>query len=89
MCAFGDPTHKCFFTDRTFEVFDIYSPIAKRFNSTRSSLKLNKSYLYVVVNKVDNRRLEEESFDLYRLGVEKLFPISSIEIFKGIKLRVI
>ena len=43
----------------------------------RTLTKTNKSSLYVVVNKVDNRRLEEESFDLYRLGVDKIFPISS------------
>ena len=49
----------------------------------RTLSEINNSYLYVVVNKVDNPRLEEESFDLYRLGVDKIFPISS-EHNKGI-----
>ena len=33
--------------------------------------------LFVVVNKADNPRLEEESLDFYRLGVETIYPISS------------
>ena len=49
----------------------------------RALSEINKSYLYVVVNKVDNPLLEQESFDLYRLGVNKIFQISS-EHNKGI-----
>ena len=33
--------------------------------------------LFVVVNKADNPRLEEESFEFHRLGVEKIFPVSA------------
>ncbi len=33
--------------------------------------------LFVVVNKADNPRLEQESLDFYQLGVEKIYPISS------------
>ena len=43
----------------------------------RTLVKKIRSSLYVVVNKVDNKRLDMESYDLYNLGVEKIFPISS------------
>jgi GTP-binding protein len=33
--------------------------------------------LYVVVNKADNPRLEEESSDFYQLGVETIYPVSA------------
>ena len=33
--------------------------------------------LFVVVNKADNQRLENESLEFHRLGIEKIFPISS------------
>jgi len=49
----------------------------------RTLSEIINSYLYVVVNKVDNSSLEEDSFDFYRLGVDKIFPISS-EHNKGI-----
>mgnify|MGYP001485957421 CR=1 FL=1 len=49
----------------------------------RILLERKKKFLYFVVNKVDNFRLEEESYDFFRLGVEKIFPISS-EHNKGI-----
>lgn len=51
----------------THEDVEIYRTLAEKVKST----------LYVVVNKVDNKRLEIESYDLYRLGVKKIFPISS------------
>ena len=49
----------------------------------RTLIKKKNTYLYVVANKADNPRLEKESFDLFRLGVESIFPISS-EHNKGI-----
>ena len=33
--------------------------------------------LFVVVNKADNPRLEEESFEFHQLGVENIYPISA------------
>ena len=33
--------------------------------------------IFVVVNKADNPRLREESFEFHRLGVEKIYPISA------------
>ena len=33
--------------------------------------------LFVVVNKADNPRLENESLEFHQLGIEKIFPISS------------
>ena len=36
-----------------------------------------KTLLFVVVNKADNPRLEEESTDFYQLGVEIIYPVSA------------
>ena len=36
-----------------------------------------KTPLFVVVNKADNPRLEEESFEFHQLGVENIYPISA------------
>ena len=33
--------------------------------------------LFVVVNKADNQRLENESLEFHKLGIEKIFPVSS------------
>ena len=33
--------------------------------------------MFVVVNKADNPRLEEESFEFHQLGVENIYPISA------------
>ena len=33
--------------------------------------------LFVVVNKADNQRLENESLEFHQLGIEKIFPVSS------------
>ena len=33
--------------------------------------------LFLVVNKADNQRLQNESLEFHRLGIEKIFPISS------------
>ena len=41
------------------------------------SLVEGETPLYVVVNKADNPRLEEESLDFYMMGVENIYPISS------------
>lgn len=49
----------------------------------RTLTEKKNSCLYVVANKADNPRLEKESFDLFRLGVDKIFPISC-EHNKGI-----
>jgi SAM-dependent methyltransferase len=40
--AFGDPTHKKFFTVRSFEIFDIDSEVAKRYDYTRARFKIEK-----------------------------------------------
>jgi GTP-binding protein len=37
----------------------------------------DETRLFVVVNKADNPRLEEESSDFYQLGVEIIYPISA------------
>ena len=37
----------------------------------------NATRLFVVVNKADNPRLEEESSDFYQLGVEVIYPVSA------------
>ena len=33
--------------------------------------------LFVVVNKADNPRLQEESVEFYRFGIERIYPISA------------
>lgn len=40
--AFGDPTHKKFFTVRSFEVFDVDSVVAKRYDYTQARFKVEK-----------------------------------------------
>jgi GTP-binding protein len=37
----------------------------------------DETRLFVVVNKADNPRLEEESLDFYQLGVEIIYPVSA------------
>ena len=43
----------------------------------RTLMVQNDTRLFVVVNKVDNPRLEEESSDFYQLGVEVIYPVSA------------
>ncbi len=43
----------------------------------RTLMVENDTRLFVVVNKADNPRLEEESFDFYQLGVEVIYPVSA------------
>ena len=43
----------------------------------RTLMVQNDTRLFVVVNKADNPRLEEESSDFYQLGVEVIYPVSA------------
>tara|TARA_B100001175_G_scaffold124398_1_gene105964 strand:+ start:1 stop:1155 length:1155 start_codon:yes stop_codon:yes gene_type:complete len=43
----------------------------------RTLMVQNDTRLFVVVNKADNPRLEEESSDFYQLGVEAIYPVSA------------
>jgi GTP-binding protein len=43
----------------------------------RTLMVENDIRLFVVVNKADNPRLEEESSDFYQLGVEAIYPVSA------------
>ena len=43
----------------------------------RTLMVENDTRLFVVVNKADNPRLEEESSDFYQLGVEAIYPVSA------------
>lgn len=43
----------------------------------RTLMVENDTRLFVVVNKADNPRLEEESSDFYQLGVEVIYPVSA------------
>ena len=43
----------------------------------RTLMVENDIKLFVVVNKADNPRLEEESSDFYQLGVEAIYPVSA------------
>ena len=43
----------------------------------RTLMVENDIRLFVVVNKADNPRLEEESSDFYQLGVETIYPVSA------------
>ena len=43
----------------------------------RTLMVENDIKLFVVVNKADNPRLEEESSDFYQLGVEVIYPVSA------------
>ena len=85
MWAFGDPTHKCFFTARTFEVFDIDSPVAKRYDYTRSRFKIEKiifnetlknRFLKKILLKIANRWHVK-----YEYYLSHFFPLDDISYY--------
>ena len=83
--AFGDPTHKQFFTVRSFEIFDINSEIAKRYDYTRARFKIEK----IVFNETLKNSLPKKMLlklanfhpFRYEYHLSHLFPLDDLSFY--------
>jgi SAM-dependent methyltransferase len=83
--AFGDITHKKFFTVRSMEMFDTYSPIAKKYDYTKARFIIEK----IVFNEnLKNRIIKKIILKLankwplkYEVYFSHLYPLDDITYY--------
>lgn len=71
-------------SDAVILITDVTAGITKLDYEVAEFLRNYKIPVYVAVNKVDNQKREENAYEFYELGFEKVYPISALHGSSGL-----